>query len=110
MDPDKLPSPISFDFLLMVDLISENSLASIQQKLTKYIKRWLNLPQCCTLAAVYHPDVLKLPFLPHCRERAKLSVVSSYEFTNDPAIKECLVLLNDLEFLNQMDIYRETHV
>ena len=57
---------------------------------------------------MYHPDVLKLPFLPHYRERAKLSMVSTLEFTSDPAIKECLVLLNDPEFLNRMDVPRDT--
>ena len=80
----------SLYFLQMVDLLSENSLVSIQQKLTKFIKKWLNLPRCCTLAAIYHPDVLKLPFLPQCREHAKLSMVSALEATSDPAIKECL--------------------
>ena len=36
----------------MVDLISENALATLQRKLTQFIKRWLNLPRSCTLATV----------------------------------------------------------
>ena len=50
---------IILHFLLTVDLISENSLASIQWKLAKYTKRWLNLPRCCTLAAIYHQSKFK---------------------------------------------------
>ena len=92
----------------MVDLHSENSLVSIQQKLTKFIKKWLNLPRCCTLAAIYHPDVLKLQFLPQCREHAKLSMVSALEATSDLAIKECLALLSDPKFLEQNNIPRDT--
>ena len=45
-------------FLLMVDLISDTSISNIQKKLTKFVKKWLNLPRCCTLATLYHPDVL----------------------------------------------------
>ena len=77
----------------MVDLISENALATLQRKLTKFNKRWLNLPRCCTLAAVYHPEVLNLPFLSHCRKQAKLSMVGSLEFSSDPT-----TLLKYLEF------------
>ena len=44
------------------------------------------------------PEVLKLPFLPHCRKRAKLSMVGALEFSSDPTIKECLTLLKDPEF------------
>ena len=92
----------------MVDLLSENSLVSIQKKFTKFIKKWLNLPRCCTLATIYHPDVLKLPFLHQCREHAKLSMVSALEATNDPSIKECLALLSDPKFLERIDIPRDT--
>lgn len=98
----------SLYFQLMVDLISENALATLQCKLTKFIKRWLNLPQCCTLATVYHPEVLNFPFLPHCRKQAKLSMVGALEFSSDPTIKECLTLLKDPEFLKRLDIPSDT--
>ena len=70
-------------FLLTVDPVSENSLLTIQ-KILKYIKSWLNLPRCLTQTAIYHPDVLHLPFLPHIKERAKLSTVSTLELSTDP--------------------------
>jgi len=57
-----LKNYLHLHFLLMVDLISENALATLQRKLTKFNKRWLNLPRCCTLAAVYHREVLNLSF------------------------------------------------
>jgi len=36
------------------------------------------------LAAVYHPEVLNLPFLPHCRKQVKLFMVGALEFSSDP--------------------------
>ena len=89
-------------------LISQSSLLKIQGKLTKLIKKWLNLPHCCTTAVVYHPDILKLVFLPQVREQAKLSTLSSLEFSSDPATKECLSLMKDPDFLRRLDIPSNT--
>ena len=61
----------SLHFQLMVDLLKKESVRKIQQKATKFHKSWLNLPKCCTPASIFHPDVLNLPFLPHCQEAAK---------------------------------------
>ena len=72
----------------------------LQSKLTKFIKKWLNLPRCLTQAAIYHPDVLQLPFLPQIREQAKISMVTALEFSSDPYVKELLCLLKDPSFLN----------
>ena len=52
----------SLHFQPMVDLLKE-SVRKIQQKATKFIKSWLNLPKCCNLASIFHPDVLNLPFI-----------------------------------------------
>ena len=93
----------------MVDLISDTSISNIQKKLTKFVKKWLNLPRCCTLATLYHPDVLKLPFLPHIREQAKLSLVSALGFSLDPAIKELICLLKDPDFLKRQDIPADSY-
>ena len=72
----------------------------LQSKLTKFIKKWLNLPRCLTQAAIYDPDVLQLPFLPQIREQAKISMVTALEFSSDPYVKELLCLLKDPGFLN----------
>ena len=85
----------------MVDLLKKNSVNKIQSKVTKFIKRWLNLPKCCTLASIFHPEVLKLQFLPHCQESAKSSLVSSIESSKDPLVKECVALLFDPEFISR---------
>ena len=79
-------------------------LASPCQISQKYIKSWLNLLRSFTLAAIYHPDVLCLPFLPHIREQAKLSMVSTLELSIDSQIRECLCLLKDPKFTNRKDI------
>ena len=91
----------SLHFLLMVDLLKKDSVNKIQSKVTKFIKRWLNLPKCCTLASIFHPEVLKLSFLPHCQESAKSSLVSLIESSKDPLVKECVALLFDPEFISR---------
>ena len=94
----------SLHFLLMVDVISESSVLKIQKKITKFIKKWLNLPRCCTLSAVFHPDVLNLPFLPQARESAKLSMIIAIEQSKDPLITECMSLLKNPDFLSRNEI------
>ena len=71
----------------------------LQSKLTKF-KKWLNLHCCLTQAAIYHPDILQLPFLPQIREQAKLSMVMALEFTSDPYVKEFYVFWKTPVFLN----------
>ena len=85
-------------FLLAVDAISESTIKSIQSGATRFIKKWLNLPRCATLASVFHPEVLNLPFLPQLRERAKLAFVSQVEATKDPLIKQALVVIQTPEY------------
>ena len=89
----------SLHFKLMVQLLKKNSVRKIQGKVTKFIKNWLKLPKCCTLASIFHPEVLNLPFLPHYQESAKLSLVSSVESSKDPVLKECVERLFNPEFL-----------
>ena len=92
----------SLHFHLMVDLVKKDSISKIQGKVTKFIKKCLNLPKCCTLASVFHPDVLKLPFLPHCQESAKkfMLMITAAEPSKEPLVKECLALLVDPEFVS----------
>ena len=53
-----------------------------------------------SIASIFHPEVLKLPFLPYCQESAKSSLVNSIESSKDPLVKECVALLFDPEFLS----------
>ena len=94
----------SLRFMLMVDAVKESVLVKIQKKVTKYIKRWLNLPRCCTLATMFHPDVLNLPFLLQLREQAKMSMITAIELSKDKYIQECLPLLSDPGFLSRNEI------
>ena len=42
-------------FFLAVNGISKSQITSIQRHISRYIKLWLNLPRCATLAAIFHP-------------------------------------------------------
>ena len=78
-------------------------LVSIEQKLANFIKRcWTFL--VAALVAIYNPNVHKLLFLHHCREQAKLLLISALEFVSNPFIKVCLGLPKDLRILKQLDI------
>ena len=94
----------SLCFMLMVDPVKENVLVKTQKKVTKYIKRWLNLPRCCTLATVFHPDIPNLSFLPKLGEQAKMSMIMAIELSKDKHIQECLSLLSDPGFLSRNEI------
>jgi len=61
----------SIPFLLMIDTTSEQCWTKIQSNLNKFNKKWLNLPRYRTLAAVYHPDVINLLFLPILKSKPK---------------------------------------
>ena len=94
----------SINFLLCVDVFSAANIISIQKSITRALKKWLNLPRSCTLAALFHPEVLKLPFLPHMHELAKASYVCSIAASSDPHIQELVCLLSDPDFRNQNGI------
>ena len=51
-----------------------------------------------------HPEVLNLPFLPHLRERFKLTFVSQIEASWDPYIREAKAILNLPEYRNAQSI------
>lgn len=55
----------SIYFQLSVNKFSKSFISKLQGKVTKYLKQWLRLPRCSTLAILFHPDVLKLPYIPH---------------------------------------------
>ena len=90
----------SLHFHLMVDLVKKDSITKIQEKVTKFIKKWLNLPKCCMLASGFHPNVSKLPLLPHCQELAKMLMNTAMELSKEAFIGECLALLVDPEFVS----------
>ena len=94
----------SLRFMLMVDPVKESVLVKIQKMVTKYIKRRLNLPRCCTLATIFHPDALNLPFLPQLGEQTQMSMITAIELSKDKHTQECLSLLSDPGFLSRNEI------
>ena len=61
----------SLFFLLSVDSIPDVVIRSLQASATRLIKKWLNLPWCAIPAAIFHPEVLNLPFFHHLSDRAE---------------------------------------
>ena len=68
----------------------------------------MNLPRCCTLETIFHPDVLNLLFLPQLEEQAKMSMITAIELSKDKHIQECLSLLSDSGFLSRNEIPQNT--
>ena len=73
---------------LMVNAVQE----SVHVKVTKYIKR------CCTLATIFHPEVLNLPFLSQLKEQAKLSIITAHKY----------ILISDPGFIFRNEIPQNT--
>jgi hypothetical protein len=94
----------SLYFLMMVDSFSESFIQNMQKQITKHLKRWLNIPRSATLATLFHPQVLKFPYLPHIRECAQLSMLSAIEHSSDSLINELTCLLTDPEFRKRQHI------
>ena len=69
-------------FHLAAERLTVSSITSTQSSILKFVKSW------CTPGAVFHPDVLNLPFLPHLKQSAKLSYVLAVEQSVDPLIVE----------------------
>ena len=94
----------SLIFLLKVDDIPEPTIKSLHNSATRFINKWLNLPRFATPAAIFHPKVLNLPFLPQLRERAKLAFVSQIEAFKDGYIRQALAILSLPEYRNARSI------
>ena len=78
----------SLRFVLSVNAINQTTLLNIQRRATRYIKSWLNLPRCCTLAPIFHPDILNVPQIKHQYAKAKVQILASVTRTDDPLIRE----------------------
>ena len=86
---------------LTVDAITTTAIKKLQTKATSYLKRWLCLPKCTTLAAVFHPEVCNLPYLPHAQEKAKLRLLAQVHMTHDQSLQEFEALISDPSFTSQ---------
>jgi hypothetical protein len=76
----------SLRFLLCVSSITGSQIASIQRHITRFLKSWLALPNCATLASIFHPHSLAIKYLPHYQEEAQLTLLHTINSSSDPLI------------------------
>ena len=87
-------------FHLMVNDLPKSHISSIQRIITRYLKKWLNLPPCTTLAVLFHPDSVSLKFLPQFVEEAKLSLLNTVLHSCDQLVLDCLPALKSPSYLH----------
>ena len=59
-----------------------------QTRATSFIKRWLNVPRCATLASLFHLEVTNLPYLPRTHKKAKLRLLAQVYVSRDARIQD----------------------
>ena len=94
----------SLTFNLAVEIISASTIKKIQSKATSYLKRWLKLPKCSTLASLFHPGVCNLPHLPQAQEKAKLRLLAQVHISPDQNLRELENLILDPSFAHRQCI------
>lgn len=94
----------SLHFNLQVDAITDASIKKLQKKVTRYLKRWLNLPRCANLASIFHPEVCDIPYLPHTQQKAKLQLLAQVHRSTDPLIHELESIIDHPSFAEQQCI------
>ncbi len=90
----------STQFHLAVDRISLNAIKKIQCRITSLLKQWLRIPKCATLASLFHPESMNLPYLPHLLEKCKLRLLSIPSLSIDHNISSLTSLVRDPSFLD----------
>ena len=88
----------SLFFNLAFDHIPKSTINKIQSRASSFLKRWLNIPKCATLASLFHPEVKKIPYLPHVCVKAKLRLLASVHVSKDLNIKEMQGQISDPAF------------
>ena len=78
----------STHFFLCISDITPSQLASIQRQITRFLKSWLKLPKCATLALIFHPKSLGNTHVPRFRELAQLTLVQTVESSLDPLVQD----------------------
>ena len=86
---------LSLFFNLTVDHIPKSTINKPQTRASSFLKCWLNIPKCATLASLFNPEVAKFPHLPHVHEKAKLRLLASVHVSKDLNLKEMQSLISD---------------
>ena len=89
----------SIQFHLSVDKISVGVVKKIQCRVTSLLKKWLKIPRCATLAALFHPEILNIPYLPHLLEKSKFHFLFLPSLSQDHNIQSLSTLISDPSFL-----------
>ena len=89
----------STHFHLMVNLIQPSTIATLENTIARFVKKWLQLPRNATRAVIHHPTVTNVPSLGAVMMKAKLSLLVSLHYSSDPAIIEMNNILNEPAFL-----------
>jgi len=74
-------------FHLCVDAITNHAINQLESMVTRYLKRWLQLPRNATRVILYYPGVCCPSVSQVCRE-AKLSLLSCVCASSDPRLQE----------------------
>ena len=85
-------------FNLTVDHIPKSTINKLQIRASSFLKCWLNIPKCATLASLFNPEVANFPYLPHVHEKAKLRLLASVHVSKDLNLKEIQDLISDPAF------------
>uniref|UniRef100_A0A1X7UX59 Reverse transcriptase domain-containing protein n=1 Tax=Amphimedon queenslandica TaxID=400682 RepID=A0A1X7UX59_AMPQE len=94
----------AIQFHLSVDKISAGVTKKIQRRATSLLKKWLKIPRCATLAVLFHPEILNIPYLPHLLEKSKLRFLSLPSLSHDHNIKSLSTLISDPKFLESENV------
>lgn len=90
----------SINFCLAVNAFSANQLNVLQRKINQKLKKWLNLTRSTTLAALFHGQIMNLPYLPHMEKQQKLNLVLSVARAGNETI---IRALSDAIFLDRIE-------
>ena len=94
-------------FQLMVNNIQQTTIATLENRIMKLIKKWLKLPRNATRAIIHHPSVINLPTISYQKNKAKLALLSTLTCSTDPAILELSSLIASQSYLENVGITKE---
>ena len=99
----------SIQFSLMIDQITIIAISKIQRKITCYLKKWLGLPRCATLATLFHPKLTNLPYLPHAHQKAKARfLAASILSPTDFSLQEMKSLITSSDLIKSHSICNQS--
>ncbi|XP_065884075.1 uncharacterized protein [Dysidea avara] len=74
-------------FHLCVDAVSRGTISKLESIATRFLKKWLNLPQSATRVILYYPGVC-CPSISHVSREAKLSLLACVSASSDLRLQE----------------------